>query len=76
MKSKAYTFIPSQENLIRFSKLSARQKLEWLAEANGFINKFVSGKKRKAWERFIQYSNQQVRETRTHKKASKGPSKE
>lgn len=52
MKNKPYTFIPSKDNLLYFSKLSARQKLEWLEEVNEFVNTFVPKDMREAWERF------------------------
>ncbi len=48
-----YTFIPSAGYLKELSRLSPRLKLEWLEEANEFINKFVSRKKKKKWEKFI-----------------------
>ncbi|MBI5789800.1 MAG: hypothetical protein HZA78_13195 [Candidatus Schekmanbacteria bacterium] len=54
MKNKPFTHTPSLEDLIYFSHLSARKKLEWLKDANEFVNNFVPAKKRRAWERFQQ----------------------
>ncbi len=52
MKNKPYTFIPEPEHLNQFSNLSARLKLEWLQEANQFVNDFVSNDKKKKWAKF------------------------
>jgi hypothetical protein len=51
MKSP-FSFRISKEKLMEFQGLSAEAKLQWLEEANSFINEFVSPEKLKKWEEF------------------------
>jgi len=46
-KKEGYAFQVSRENLIRFNKLSAEERLNWLEEANKFIADFVPEEKLK-----------------------------
>lgn len=48
---KTFCYQFTKETLDRFKDMPARAKLEWLEEANEFVNKFVSPAKRKYWEK-------------------------
>lgn len=52
-KKRDYAFRISKESLIAFSKLSAEEKLNWLEEANKFIEDLVPEEKLMRWEKFI-----------------------
>ena len=49
---KEYGFLPSEEYIKDTMHLSAREKLIWLKEANEFIRKALTKKKRAIWEKF------------------------
>ncbi|MFA4920466.1 MAG: hypothetical protein WC581_14665 [Thermodesulfovibrionales bacterium] len=52
-KRKApFSFRLSKEKLKEFQGLSAEAKLQWLEEANSFVNEFVSPEKLRRWEEF------------------------
>lgn len=48
-----FSFRLSKEKLREFQGLSAEAKLQWLEDANSFVNEFVSPEKRRKWEEFI-----------------------
>ena len=52
-KNRAFSFRLSKDKLREFYGLSAEAKLEWLEDANNFVNKFLSTEKRKRWEKLI-----------------------
>ena len=52
-KKVQYSYRLSKEKLREFLGSSAEAKLEWLEEANRFINEFLPSEKRKRWEEFI-----------------------
>ena len=47
-----FSFRLSKEKLKEFQGISAEAKLQWLEEANRFVNKFVSPEKLRKWEEF------------------------
>jgi len=47
-----FSFRLSKEKLKEFQGLSAEAKLQWLEEANMFVNEFVSPEKLRRWEKF------------------------
>jgi hypothetical protein len=47
-----FSFRLSKEKLKEFQGLSAEAKLQWLEEANSFVNEFVSPEKLRRWEEF------------------------
>jgi hypothetical protein len=52
-KKVQYSHRLSKEKLREFLGFSAEAKLEWLEEANRFINEFLPSEKRKRWEEFM-----------------------
>jgi hypothetical protein len=52
-KKEPFSFRLSKEKLREFQGLSAEAKLQWLEDANRFVNEFVSPEKRRKWEEFI-----------------------
>jgi hypothetical protein len=52
-KKVRYSYRFSKEKLREFIGFSAESKLEWLEEANKFINEFLPSEKRERWEEFI-----------------------
>jgi len=44
---RGYRYIVTDEQLRRYRKLTPKQKLEWLEEANAFVNKFLSERSRR-----------------------------
>ena len=52
-KKVQYSYRLSKEKLREFLGFSAEAKLEWLEEANRFINGFFPSENRKRWEEFI-----------------------
>jgi len=48
-----FSFRLSIEKLREFQGISAEAKLQWLEDANRFVNEFVSPDKRRRWEEFI-----------------------
>lgn len=51
-KRKGYSYKPSKENLEAFKGLSPEEKLQWLEDANEFVNTFVSPEKLALWNKF------------------------
>lgn len=49
-----YGFTPDKEKILATYDLSAKDKLEWLQEANRFINASMTPAKRKRWEKIKQ----------------------
>lgn len=50
-KSKGFGFQLDREKILLYKDSPAREKLQWLEEANKFCQKFVTGKRRKIWEK-------------------------
>jgi hypothetical protein len=50
-KEKSFVFLPSTDTLMAFKDASAEDKLNWLEEANQFVNDFVSPEKLDLWKR-------------------------
>jgi len=48
---KPFVFRPSQETLKQFKDASPEAKLNWLEEANQFVNDFVSPRKLERWKK-------------------------
>ncbi|OGX04775.1 MAG: hypothetical protein A3G87_02920 [Omnitrophica bacterium RIFCSPLOWO2_12_FULL_50_11] len=51
-KRKGFRHSYTLDQIRAYSKLSARNKLLWLEEANRFCQKAIKGKTRKIWESF------------------------
>ncbi len=49
---KGYRYHVTDEQLRKYGKLSARQKLEWLEEVNAFVEKFAPPRTRELHRRF------------------------
>ena len=54
MKRKGFRHAYSLESILAYRKLSAKDKLTWLEEANIFCHKFIKGKRKSIWEAFRQ----------------------
>ena len=52
-KKRPFVFRPSREALKQFKDVSPEAKLNWLEEANRFVNDFVSPKKLERWKKFV-----------------------
>jgi len=52
-KKKPFAFRPSQEALNQFKDASPEAKLNWLEEANRFVNDFVSPEKLERWKKIV-----------------------
>lgn len=52
-KKRPFVFRPSQESLKQFKDASPEAKLNWLEEANRFINDFVSPSKLERWKKIV-----------------------
>lgn len=50
--TKFYSFKPSLEQLKAIKDLSAKEKLQWLEDANRFISKFYTPEKIEKWKKF------------------------
>lgn len=50
-RKKPFVFHPSQETLKQFKDASPEAKLNWLEEANRFVNEFVSPQKLARWKK-------------------------
>lgn len=50
-QKKTFVFRPSPETLKQFKNTSAEDKLNWLEEANRFVNEFVSPWNLKQWKK-------------------------
>lgn len=51
-KKKGFSYKPSKENLEAFKGLSPEEKLQWLEDANEFVNSFLSEEKLALWKKF------------------------
>lgn len=52
LRKKGFSYKPSKENLEAFKGLSPEEKLQWLEDANEFVNTFLSQKKLALWKKF------------------------
>ncbi|MEW6221780.1 MAG: hypothetical protein AB1476_00455 [Candidatus Hadarchaeota archaeon] len=52
MERKGFRYNTTKETITNYAGLSARQKLEWLEEANRFFYNSMSQSKRKIMEKF------------------------
>ncbi len=52
MERKGFRYNTTKESLINYAELSARQKLEWLEEANRFLYNSMSKSKQNIMEKF------------------------
>ena len=50
-KKKPFAFRPSREALRQFKDVSSEEKLNWLEEANRFVNDFVPPQKLERWKK-------------------------
>jgi len=50
---KPFVFRPSAEALKQFKDASPETKLNWLEEANRFVNDFVPRQKLERWKKFV-----------------------
>jgi hypothetical protein len=50
-RKKPFAFRPSPETLHHFKDASPEAKLNWLEEANQFVNDFVPPEKRERWRK-------------------------
>jgi hypothetical protein len=50
-RKKPFAFRPSRQALEYFRDASPEAKLNWLEEANRFVNDFVSPEKRERWKK-------------------------
>jgi hypothetical protein len=50
-RKKSFVFRPSQETLKHFKDVSPEAKLNWLEEANRFVNDFVPPRKLERWRK-------------------------
>lgn len=50
-RKKPFAFRPSPETIQQFKDASPEAKLNWLEEANKFVNDFVSPSKRERWKK-------------------------
>jgi len=51
-KGKGYRYVVTDEQIRKYSLLTPKQKLQWLEEANAFVNKFLPERSRKFQEMF------------------------
>lgn len=47
-----YRYVVSWEQIRKYKALSPKEKLEWLEEANEFVNKFLPERSRRIQEKF------------------------
>ncbi len=50
-EKKPFAFRPSREALRQFKDVSSEEKLNWLEEANRFVNDFVPLQKLERWKK-------------------------
>lgn len=50
--AKGYSYTVSNEDIRRYMKVPAEEKLQWLEEANHFLAQALTGKKREIWQKF------------------------
>jgi hypothetical protein len=58
---KSFAHRLSREVLRQFKDAPAEEKLRWLEEAVGFVNRFVSAEKRERWRRFVEKTEKGVK---------------
>jgi len=51
LRKNPFVFHPSPETLKQFEDASPEAKLNWLEEANRFVNDFVPAKKLEKWKK-------------------------
>ena len=51
-KGKGFSYKPSKEYLAASKGLSPEEKLQWLEDANEFVNNFLSHEKLTLWKKF------------------------
>lgn len=51
-QKKGFSYHYDEAKIMAYARLSVREKLEWLYQANQFCKKAVRGKTRKIWESF------------------------
>ena len=51
LKKRPFAFRPSPDSLNQFKDASPEAKLNWLEEANRFVNDFVSPEKLEKWKK-------------------------
>lgn len=49
---KGYTYYVTDDQIARYRRLTPEQKLDWLEEANAFINKFLPERSRRLQKMF------------------------
>jgi hypothetical protein len=49
---RGYSYIVTREQIRKYASLTPKQKLDWLQEANDFVNKFISAKSRSIQKKF------------------------
>lgn len=49
---KGYTYYVTDDQIARYRRLTPEQKLNWLEEANAFINKFLPERSRQLQKMF------------------------
>lgn len=52
MKKKGFSYHYTDQQIKAYSRLTVREKLEWLYQANQFCKKAIRGKTKKIWESF------------------------
>ncbi|MBU0687694.1 MAG: hypothetical protein KKB81_07645 [Candidatus Margulisbacteria bacterium] len=50
--SKGYSYTIDRKRLLEFAKFSIEDRLQWLEEANEFLNKVASPETKKMWQLF------------------------
>jgi hypothetical protein len=53
LRKKTFAFRPSQEALRQFKDASPEAKLNWLEEANRFVNDFVPPQRLERWKKIV-----------------------
>jgi hypothetical protein len=52
-RKKPFVFRPSPEALKQFKDATPEAKLDWLEEANRFVNEFVPPQKLETWKKLV-----------------------
>ncbi len=52
MRKKGFRYYCTAKDILAYSRLSAKDKLNWLEAANQFTYKALRGKTKKVWEMF------------------------
>lgn len=50
--TKGYGYEVDEDQIRRYAAVPTEQKLQWLAEANQFLAKALTGKRRQVWQAF------------------------